>query len=70
LGEIKPRANTFDFDFWYLTPLSAILQPWRPVLMVEEAGENRRRQATITGKLYHMRLRVKCDKVYQLLAHI
>jgi hypothetical protein len=42
LGEIKPRANTFDFDFWCLTPLSAILQPWRPVLVVEEAGENRR----------------------------
>ena len=36
-----------------LTPLSAI--SWRPVLVVEEAGENHRpRQAT--GKLYHMRL--------------
>ena len=31
----------FDFDFCFLTPLSAIFQlamSWRSVLMVEEAG--------------------------------
>ena len=40
--------------------ISAI--PWRPVLMVEEAGvpgENYRPRQT-TGKLYHLRLRVEC----------
>ena len=26
----------FEFEFWYLTPLSAI--SWRPVSVVEEAG--------------------------------
>jgi len=31
---------------------------WRPVLVVEEAGENHHGQAT--GKLYHLRLRVEC----------
>jgi hypothetical protein len=30
---------------------------WRPVLVVEEAGEN---HGQATGKLYHVRLRVDC----------
>jgi len=37
---------------------------WRPVLVVEEAGvpgENPDHGQT-TGKLYHLRLRVECDK--------
>jgi len=38
-----------------LTPLSAI--SWRPVLVVEEAGENPD-HGQATGKLYH--LRVEC----------
>jgi hypothetical protein len=28
--------DIFEFEFWCLTPLSAI--SWRPVLVVEEAG--------------------------------
>ena len=39
--------------FGVLTPLSAIFQlSWRPVLVVEEVR--------VPGKLYHLRLRVKC----------
>jgi hypothetical protein len=38
--------------------------PWRPVLVMEEAGipgENHRPcHGKATGKLYHLRLRVKC----------
>ena len=30
---------------------------WRPVLVMEEAGEN---HGQATGKLYHVRLRVDC----------
>ena len=41
-----------DFDFF-----SAI--SWRPVLVVEEAGESHRPWAA-TGKLYHLQLRVEC----------
>ena len=50
-------------------PLSAI--SWRPVLVVEEAGVSERTtdHGQVTGKLYHLRLEVASDKVYQLLAH-
>jgi len=53
--------------FGVLAPLSTIFQfsiSWRPVLVVEEAGvpgENPDHGQT-TGKLYHLRLRVECDK--------
>ena len=33
---------------------------WRPVLVVEEAGENHRPYGQATGKLYHLHLRVEC----------
>ena len=36
-------SDRYEFEFWCLTPLSAI--SWRPVLVVEEAelpGENHR----------------------------
>ena len=37
---------------------------WRPVLVVEEAGDPERTtdhgQAIATGKLYHLRLRFEC----------
>jgi hypothetical protein len=33
---------------------------WRPVLVVEEAGERTTDHWQATGKLYHLRLRVEC----------
>ena len=33
---------------------------WRPVLVVEEAGVHREDHGQVTGKLYHLRLRVEC----------
>jgi hypothetical protein len=49
-----------EFEFWCLTPLSAI--SWLPALVVEEAGvpgENHE-PGQATGKLYHLRLPVEC----------
>jgi hypothetical protein len=41
-------TDLFDLIFGVLTPLSAIFQlyQWRPVLVVEEAGENHRTWAS------------------------
>ena len=44
----------FDATFNNISAMS-----WRPVLVVEEAGENHR-HGQATGKLYHLRLRVEC----------
>ena len=33
---VDSDSYKFEFEFWCLTPLSAI--SWRPVLVVEEAG--------------------------------
>jgi len=33
---------------------------WRPVLVVEEAGVPGEDHEQATGKLYHLRMRVKC----------
>jgi len=55
--------SDFDFDFWCFNAtfsnISAI--SWRPVLVVEEAGvpERTTDHGQATGKLYHLRLRVK-----------
>jgi hypothetical protein len=54
------------FEFWCLTPLSAIFQlpgiSWRPVLVVgkPEYPERTTDPGQATGKLYHLRLRVEC----------
>ena len=47
---------------WCLTPLLAIFQTisLRPVLVVEETGVPGKNHGQATGKLYHLRLRVKC----------
>jgi hypothetical protein len=46
-----------DLILLFLMPLSAI--SWRPVLVVEEAGEPPTMDKQ-TGKLYHLLLRVEC----------
>jgi hypothetical protein len=43
-----------EFEFWCLTPLSAI--SWRPVLVVERITD----PGQATGNLYHLQLRVEC----------
>ena len=56
-----PPINDLLIDLLCLTSLSAI--SWRPVLVVEEAGvsgERTTNHGQATGKLYHLRLRVKC----------
>ena len=52
-----------DFAFWCFNAtfrnISAI--SWRPVLVVEEAGVSGEiLHGQVTGKLYHLRLRVEC----------
>jgi hypothetical protein len=60
--------NNFYFFFYFccfnatFSNISAI--SWRPVLVVEEAGVPDHGQAT--GKLYHLRLRVKGTLFYNL----
>jgi hypothetical protein len=52
----------FDFSCFNATFSNISAISWRPVLVVEEAGvpgENHR-PWYVTGKLYHLRLRVKC----------
>jgi len=36
------------------------LQPWQPVLVVEEAKVHGENHGQATAKLYHLRLRVEC----------
>jgi hypothetical protein len=53
---VRMNLNLIFFVFnATFSNISAI--SWRPVLVVEEAGEN---HGQATGKLYHLWLRVEC----------
>jgi hypothetical protein len=53
---VRMNLNLIFFVFnATFSNISAI--SWRPVLVVEEAGEN---HGQTTGKLYHLWLRVEC----------
>ena len=64
---LRTRYRTIWFDWFDLLVFNATFNniaaiSWRSVLVVEEAGvsgENHQSRAS-TGKLYHLRLRVKC----------
>ena len=64
---------TILFDFWCLTPLSAIFQLyhsdqfqcWKKLEYRERTTDHRK----ATGKLYHLRLRVECTLFYNLQTH-
>ena len=56
---IRYNGTAFKYSPFRRHSLSAI--SWRPVLVVEEAGEKRTTDhGQATGKLYHLRLRVWC----------
>jgi hypothetical protein len=63
-----------DWLDWFLvfnatfSNISAI--SWQPILVVEEAGVPGEDHGQATGKLYHLRLRVKCTLFCNLQSRV
>jgi hypothetical protein len=59
------KAPKNEFEFWCLTPFSAI--SWQPVLVVEEAEYPERTTDIMqtTGKLYHLRVEYTLFVIYK-----
>ena len=57
------QISVIDSFLVFNVTFSNISAIWRPVLVLEEAGENHEQA---TGKFYHLQLQVKCTLFWNL----